>query len=107
MNLPGSGCCNTETLAKMNELYRSNADAFTLMRCPACNAHWLFRRLERNWTDNARFGWDDCEAWYVKIAENELPKVLACEFDKMLVNGTYLYVTNAGKMPNLKPEVKN
>ncbi len=70
-------CCNTETLETVKELYTSNADEFVLLHCPACNTHWFYRKLERNWQENIRFGWNNYEAWYVKIVESDLRTVLA------------------------------
>ncbi|PTB83353.1 hypothetical protein C9926_03390, partial [Sulfurovum lithotrophicum] len=60
-----SKCCHTDKLTKLKELYLSNVDEFTLMQCPDCPNHWLYRKLETNWMDNLRFDKNEYEAWYI------------------------------------------
>ena len=86
-------CCNTETLVTTKELYLSNVDEFTLMQCPECQQHWLYRKLETKWMDNLRFGWDEYEAWYICIAKEDLEKVYALEFEKILMHCGYVHIS--------------
>ena len=101
MNL-NSNCCKTHTLKKVKELYRSNVDEFTLYKCPDCQADWLYRKIEENWMDNLRFGWNDYEAWYIKIVKDDLKKVLRLEFEKILFNVNAIYISSNGKIPNMR-----
>ena len=95
-------CCKTHKLQKVKDLYISNVDEFTLYKCPDCQADWLYRKIERSWMDNLRFKENDYEAWYIKIVDNDLKKVLCLEFDKILFNGSYVYISTEGKSPQLK-----
>ena len=97
-----NGCCDTDSLTLIKELYHSNVDDFNLYQCPECKGHWLHRKIEHNWVDNMRFNENDWEAWYVKIEDQDLPNVMEGQFDEVLFNGTYLYLSTEHKIPNLK-----
>lgn len=97
-----NNCCKTHTLKKVKELYTSNVDEFTLYKCPDCQADWLYRKIEENWMDNLRFDWNDYEAWYIKIAKEDLEKVLRLEFEKILFNANAIYISSDGKIPNMR-----
>jgi len=95
-------CCKIHKLQKVKELYISNVDEFILYKCPNCQSDWLYRKIERSWMDNLRFKEHEYEAWYIKIAPVDLEKVLCLEFDKILFNGHFVYVSTEGKLPQLK-----
>jgi len=97
-----NNCCKTYTLKKVKELYRLNVDEFTLYKCPDFQADWLYRKIEENWMDNLRFGWNDYESWYIKIAKEDLDKVLHLEFEKIVFNANAIYISSDGKIPNMR-----
>ena len=97
-----NNCCKTHELEKIEELYISNVDEFTLYKCPNCQADWLYRKIEENWMDNLRFKEEEYEAWYIKIAPVDLEKVLRLEFEKMLFNAPSVYISTEGNIPQLK-----
>jgi len=88
-----SKCCNTDKLAKLKELYLSNVDEFTLMQCPDCQKHWLYRKLETKWMDNLRFDENEYEAWYICIPDAYLEKVYALEFNEVLMYCGYVHIS--------------
>ena len=95
-------CCKTHKLQKVKELYISNVDEFTLYKCPDCQADWLYRKIEESWMDNLRFKEDEYEAWYIKIAPDDLDKVLNLEFEEILFSSSYIYVSTEGKLQQFK-----
>lgn len=97
-----NNCSKTHTLKKVKELYTSNVDEFRLYKCPDCQADWLYRKIEESWMDNLRFDWNDYEAWYIKIAKEDLDKVLCLEFEKILFNANAIYISSDGKIPNMR-----
>jgi len=97
-----NNCCKTHKLETVKELYISNVDEFTLYKCPDCQVDWLYRQIEKNWMDNLRFKEHDYEAWYIKIVDDDLEKVLNLEFDKILYNGHYIYIDTESHIPKLK-----
>jgi len=52
--------------------------------------------------DNLRFKENEYEAWYIKIAPDDLDKVLNLKFEEILFSGSYVYVSTEGKLPQLK-----
>jgi len=52
--------------------------------------------------DNLRFKENEYEAWYIKIMQDDLEKVLNLEFEKILYNGHYIYIDTVSNIPKLK-----
>ena len=88
-----NNCCHTNTLTKVKEIYRSNADEFTLYQCRKCDKFWLYRKLETAWMDNIRMKTDEYEVWYIGVLEEDLDKVYKLEFDTILMTHGYLYLS--------------
>ena len=88
-----NNCCHTDSLIKTNEIYRSNADEFTLYQCNACKKFWLYRKLETEWMNNLFLQEDAYEAWYIGILEEDLEKVYNMEFDAIHMTHGYLYLS--------------
>ena len=86
-------CCHTDTLTRVKEIYRSNADEFTLYQCNTCKKFWLYRKLETEWKNNILLQEDAYEAWYIGILEEDLEKVYNLEFDAILMTHGYLYLS--------------
>ncbi|HIP27705.1 MAG TPA: hypothetical protein EYG82_00850 [Sulfurovum sp.] len=85
-------------LNKVKEIYLSNVDEFTLYQCQTCREYWLYRKLEENWVDNLRFGFNEYESWYIGIAKEDLDKVVALEFDKILLTHGYLHLSTTDEL---------
>ena len=86
-------CCHTNTLTKVKEIYHSNVDEFILYQCSKCKKFWLYRKLEINWVDNLRFGWEEYEAWYIGIIDEDIEKVYALDFESILLRHGYLHLS--------------
>lgn len=78
-----SECCLVSTLEKIDTIFESNSDIFTLYRCPECQHYWLYHKHEDNWMDNFRFDWDEYQEWYIGIYEADLPKVYEKKFSEI------------------------
>ena len=78
-----SDCCSVSALEKIDSIYQSNSDEFTLYSCAKCKQYWLYHKHEDNWMDNHRFDWDEYQEWYIGIHEADLPKVCEIKFSEI------------------------
>ena len=85
-------CCNTETLEKIKTLFQDNNEEYTLHKCSTCRKHWLYKKVEENWINNHLLQEDEHEAWYIRIEEEQLARVMKLNFSVLQFNANYVYI---------------
>lgn len=102
-----NNCCTVETLKKCKLLFQNNSEQYVLYQCRQCQTYWLYKKLEEKWFDNLQLKEHEYEAWYIKIASQDMPYVLKLEFDKMFFTDNYLYIATNNHKPKLTCKDKN
>jgi hypothetical protein len=99
-------CCNTETLDKVTTLFQDNDEKYTLYKCPTCQTHWLYKKVEENWVNNHLLQENEHEAWYIRIEEKQLEEVMKLKFSVLQFNGNYVYINISNHKAKLEDKDK-